>query len=198
MNTDKIAGRPAAAVGDGGGGRRRARERVAALLTVGHRRRTAARVVAVVAALAAAALLTAACGGGSSSTGSSGTGQVRLARALAFAHCMRSHGAPDFPDPNSSGVFMVKPSTSSRYDAPLSTRQACAHLQPHGVQGEGTPAEQAAQQRKSLAFVACMHKNGFPQLPDGWSGNMGQLISAGIDPHSPRLSAAFTKCGSWG
>jgi len=25
---------------------------------------------------------------------------------------------------------------------------------------------------------------------------MGQLISAGIDPHSPQLSAAFTACGS--
>jgi hypothetical protein len=43
-----------------------------------------------------------------------------------------------------------------------------------------------------------MHRHGFPQLPDGWSGNIGQLISAGIDPHSPQLNAAFTKCGSWG
>ena len=43
---------------------------------------------------------------------------------------------------------------------------------------------------QALAFVACMHRH-------GWSGNVGQLISAGIDPHSPRLSAAFTKCGSW-
>jgi hypothetical protein len=155
-------------------------------------------VAALTAALAAAALLTAACGGGSSSGGSSGAGQGRLAQALAFAHCMRSHGAPSFPDPNSSGVFMVTPSTSSRYDAPLSTRQACAHLRPHGVQAAGTPAEQARQQRKSLAFAACMHKHGFPQLPDGWSGNIGQLISAGIDPHSPRLDTAFSKCGSWG
>jgi hypothetical protein len=157
-----------------------------------------ARVAALAAVLAAAALLTAACGSGSSTAGSSGAGQVRLTQALAFAHCMRSHGAPKFPDPNSSGVFMVNPSTSSRYDAPLSTRQACAHLRPHGVQAAGTPAEQARQQRKSLAFVVCMHRHGFPQLPDGWSGNIGQLISAGIDPHSPRLNAAFTKCGSWG
>jgi hypothetical protein len=182
MNADKIAGHPAAAVGDGRGRRRWA----------------TARVAAMVAAVAAAALLTAACGGGSPGAGSSGAGQGRLARALAFAHCMRSHGAPDFPDPNRSGVFMVNPSTSSRYDASLSTRQACAHLRPHGVQAAGTPAEQAQQQRKHLAFIACMHRHGFPQLPDGWSGNIGQLISAGIDPHSPRLNAAFTNCGSWG
>jgi hypothetical protein len=158
-----------------------------------------ARVAALVAALATAALLTAACSGGSpSAAGSSGAGQVRLAQALAWAHCLRSHGAPNFPDPNSSGVFMVNPSDSSRFDAPQSTRAACAHLRPSGAQAAGSPAEQAQQQRQSLEFVACMHRHGFPQLPDGWSGNVGQLISAGIDPKSPRLNAAMTKCGSWG
>ena len=183
MNAGTIAGRPAA-VDDGRGRWRRAMPRVAALI----------------AALAAVALLTAACGGGSASTaGSSGAGQGRLGQALAWAHCLRSHGAPNFPDPNSSGLFIVNPSDSSRFDAPASTRAACARLRPHGdgAQASGSPAEQAQQQRKSLEFVACMHRHGFPQLPDGWSGNIGQLISAGIDPHSPRLSAAFTKCGSW-
>jgi hypothetical protein len=180
MNAGTIAGRPAA-VSDGGGRRRRAMPQVAALF----------------AGLVAVALLAAACGGGSpGAAGSAGAGRGRLAQALAFAHCMRSHGAPDYPDPNSSGVFMVNPSDSSRFDAPQSTRAACAHLLPN--KGKAlTPAQQAAQQRQALAFVACMHKHGFPQLPDGWSGNVGQLISAGIDPHSTQLSAAFTKCGSW-
>ena len=180
MNARTITARPAVTMGDGGG----------------HRRRATPWVAALVAALAAVAPLTAACGGSASTAGSSGAGQGRLAEALAFAHCMRSHGAPDYPDPNSSGVFMVNPSTSSKFDAPPSTRAACAHLLP----GKGQPpsqAVQAAQQRRELAFVACMHKHGFPQLPDGWSGNVGQLISAGIDPHSTQLSAAFTKCGSW-
>jgi hypothetical protein len=163
----------------------------------GRRRRAIARAVALAAALAAAALLTAACAGGSASTaGSSGAGQGRVAQALAFAHCMRSHGAPDYPDPNSSGAFMVNPSNNSRFQAPQSTRAACAHLLPGGGKAL-TPVQQAAQQRRGLAFVACMHRHGFPQLPDDWSGNVGQLISAGIDPSSPRLSAAFTTCGSW-
>jgi len=141
------------------------------------------------------ALLTAACGGGSASTaGSSGAGQGRLAQALAFAHCMRSHGAPNYPDPNSSGVFMVNPSNSSSFDAPQSARTACVHLLPR--KGKPlTPAQQAQQQRKSLAFAACMRRHGFPKFPDDWSGNIGQLISAGIDPHSPQLSAALTTCG---
>ncbi|HEV3290063.1 MAG TPA: hypothetical protein VG123_13805 [Streptosporangiaceae bacterium] len=156
-----------------------------------------ARMTTLVAALAATALLTAACGGGSpSAAGSSGPGQGRLAQALAFAHCMRSHGAPNYPDPNSSGVFLVNPSNHARFDAPQSTRAACQHLLPR--KGEPlTPAQQEQQQAQQLAFVACMHKDGFPQLPDGWSGNVGQLISAHIDPHSPRLNAAMNKCGSW-
>jgi hypothetical protein len=182
MNAGITTARPAVAEGDGGGRRRWAM----------------ARVTALVAALAAVALLTAACSGGSpSAADSSGAGQVRLAQALAWAHCLRSHGAPKFPDPNSSGVFMVNPSDSSRYDAPASTRAACARLRPGGARAAGTPAEQVQQQRQSLKFVACMHRHGYPQLPDDWSGNIGQLISAGIDPHSPRLNAAMTKCGSW-
>jgi hypothetical protein len=181
MKASRTIERPAIAVGDGPGRRCRVTVRVAALAT----------------ALAATALLIAACGGGSASTaGSSGTGQVRVQQALAFAHCMRSHGAPNYPDPNSSGVFLVNPSNHARFDAPQSTRAACQHLLP----GKGeplTPAEQEQQQAQQLKFVACMHKHGFPQLPDGWSGNVGQLISAHIDPNSPRLNAAMTKCGSW-
>jgi len=181
MNTGTTTERPAVDGGDGGG----------------RRRRTMARAAALVAALATVVLLTAACSGGSpSAAGLPGAGQGRLAQALAFAHCMRSHGAPDFPDPNSSGVFMVNPSNNSRFQAPQSTRAACAHLLPN--KGKTlTPAEQVAQQRQALVFVACMHRHGFPQLPGGWSGNVGQLISAGIDPHSTKLTAAFTKCGSW-
>ena len=180
MNAGTTTERPAVAAGDGSGRRRRATARVAAL----------------VAALAAAALLTAACGGSASTAGSSGANQGHLAEALAFSHCMRSHGAPNYPDPNSSGVFLVNPSNHARFDAPQSTRAACAHLLPHKGQPL-TPAQQEQQQAQQLKFVACMHKDGFPQLPDGWSGNVGQLISAGIDPHSPRLNAAMTKCGSW-
>jgi hypothetical protein len=156
-----------------------------------------AQVSALAAALAAVALLTAACGGGSpSATASSGTGQGRLAQALAFAHCMRSHGAPDFPDPDSSGGFPMARSHSSDVGAFLSAKAACNHLYPNMGKGQGAdPAQQAAQQRQALAFAACMRGHGIPNFPDDWSGNVGQLISAGIDPHSPQLNAALTKCG---
>lgn len=58
-----------------------------------------------------------------------------------------------------------------------------------------TPAEQEQHQRQTLVFDACVRRHGIPDFPDGWSGNVGQLISAGIDPNSPKLNAALTACG---
>ena len=184
MNAGTIAGHPAAAVGDGRGRRRWATARVAALA----------------AALAAAALLTVACGGGSPSTaGSSGTGQGRLAQALAFAQCMRSHGAPDYPDPDSSEVFMVNPSNSSRFDAPNSTRAACAPPAPQKGQAADLSAAGAA--ATPSAGVRGVHapRMGFPKFPDDEGGSdgihIGHLLSLGIDVNSPQFSAALKTCG---
>ena len=135
MNAGTIAERPAAVVGNGAGRRRRA------------------RAAALVPALAATALLTAACSGGPA--GSSGAGQLRLAKALAFAHCMRSHGAPDFPDPNSSGVWMVNPSDSSRFDAPQSTRAATRGVA-QGRRPQPLPTAAAGRPAIVPAFMICL------------------------------------------
>ena len=149
-------------------------------------------------AVAAVAVLTAACGGSPSTAGSSATGQVRVQQALAFAHCIRSHGVPNFPDPDSSGGIVIKKSLmESSFSAPRSARAACIHLLPKYALTL-TPAQQEQHQRQELAFAACMRRHGIANFPDSWSGNVGQLISAGIDPSSPQLNAAFTKCGSWG
>jgi hypothetical protein len=55
----------------------------------------------------------------------------RIAAEVTWARCMRSHGLPRFPDPNSQGVF-----DSSRFDENSSAFQtasnACASLQPSG------------------------------------------------------------------
>jgi len=147
--------------------------------------------------LAAVAPLTAACGGGSPAAGGpAGAGQGRLAQALAFSHCMRSHGVPDFPDPTSAGGFLMNGSHTSDVGAFMSAKAACAHLYPNMGKGQGAdPAQRAAQQRRGLEFAACMRRHGFANFPDDWSGNVGQLQSAGIDPSSPQVNAALTKCG---
>ena len=151
--------------------------------------------IAALACLAGTALLTAACGGGSpGAAGSSGADQGRLQQALAFAHCMRSHGLPNFPDPDSSGAFPMDRTQTSNVGARLAAKAACNHLYPNMGKGQLHP-ESTQHQRRALAFAACMRRHRIANFPDGWSGNVGQLISAGIDPNSPQLNAALTKCG---
>jgi hypothetical protein len=146
--------------------------------------------------LAAAALMIAACGGSASAAGSSGTGQVRVQQALAFAHCMRSHGVPNFPDPDSSGGIVIKKTLlEPSYRAPRPARDACAHLLPKYGLAMMTPAQEQQHQRQQLAMAACMRRHGFPNFPDDWSGNVGQLQAAHIDPNSPQLNTELTKCG---
>src|SRR5919201_4908398 len=63
--------------------------------------------VAVIIGAAAVALLAAACVSRGGSSGSGGSpqagGSTRSSSALAFSACMRSHGVPTFPDPDSNG-----------------------------------------------------------------------------------------------
>jgi hypothetical protein len=148
------------------------------------------------AALTGTALLTAACGGGSppSATAAQQGTSSRVAEALAFARCMRSHGEPSFPDPDNAGGFVMTPANSSLLGGNSPAWRACHGLMPRKGK-PATPAEQEQHQRQNLMFDACVRRHGIPNFPDGWSGNVGQLISAGIDPNSPKLNAALTACG---
>src|SRR5690348_18383002 len=84
------------------------------------------------------AVLAAACGGGSA--GSAGSlGKSKLQTAIDYAKCMRSHGAPNWPDPNSQGFFLKTNSNAAAFQAPASAYRACVHLLPNG--GELTAAD---------------------------------------------------------
>jgi hypothetical protein len=58
----------------------------------------------------------------------------KLAAEVKWAHCLRSHGLPTFPDPNAQGAF-----DSSRFDdsSPVfqAASRACASLEPTGPIG---------------------------------------------------------------
>ena len=136
---------------------------------------TAAAVIATV----GLALVVAACSGGSgpSSAGSGPPGAGGSAnpppassQVLAFALCMRSHGVPKYPEPNSSntmpnGLPKVGPQhlavTMSEFQA---AREACGHLLPNG----GHAAQSAAQQLLSdgLKFARCVRSHGVLNWPD--------------------------------
>jgi hypothetical protein len=72
--------------------------------TVGGRRPRVCRQGLLAAALAGTALLAAACGSGGPPAAA---GTTAYQKALAYSQCMRSHGVPGFPDPQSNGAILT-------------------------------------------------------------------------------------------
>ena len=91
------------------------------------------RTAAALALVAAVAVLTAGCGvhisfGGSGSAGTgASTGPVTYQADLAYAHCMQTHGVPDFPDPNPAENISI---TGHPHGTSAAARanDACDHL----------------------------------------------------------------------
>jgi hypothetical protein len=125
-------------------------------------------VAAVIITAAGLVLMSAACGGSSSATGSAGShASTAAVAALAYARCVRSHGVPDFPDPDSAGQFSKTTldqlaATNSQYQT---ATQSCAHLLPGS--GGGPTAAQLRQEWTGMAsFARCMRSHGEPSWPD--------------------------------
>jgi hypothetical protein len=146
-------------------------------------------------AVAAVSLLAAGCGGGSSTTAA--TPQNGLVTLVAYSHCMRSHGLPNFPDPTSSeGIPKDKiPVSSPQF---LVAQSACQHLMPaSGLGPQETTQQTRTRVADALAFARCMRTRGFASFPD--PTNQGQLTpemvtAAGIDLHQPELLRAGLAC----
>jgi hypothetical protein len=160
----------------------------------------------------ATAILAAACGGSPPPpNGSAPGGSARYAQALAYSQCMRSHGVPDFPDPDASGNIIqhVGPGQPSG-NTPQEQRadDTCHHLLPHG--GVASSAVQRRTVSQLLKAARCMRAHGEPNFPDptvhgasasgdtvSMPGNITlNLGSAGIDINSPQFQAARHACRS--
>jgi hypothetical protein len=155
------------------------------------------RILTTVIAAVAVSLLAAGCGGGSSTTAATTT---KLNGALAFSHCMHSHGVPNFPDPNSSGqipkrqIIALDPS-SPQFQA---AQRACAKLWPYGSPGQNSTQGQA-NTAAMLAFAHCIRSHGFPNFPDPTSSGQvthEMLANAGINLHQPAVLQAGDACVS--
>ena len=145
--------------------------------------------------------------GGSATTGgaaASGGAALRLKggpELAQFASCMRSHGEPNFPDPNAQGVLSISSSSGIDPSTPQfqSAQRACSKYLPNGG-GPPSPAQQAKMQQQALRFSACMRSHGVPNFPDPQFGNgkIGIRIGpgSGIDPRSPQFQAAQKACQS--
>ena len=151
-------------------------------------RTPAARTAAALIATAAPALLVAACGGSPSSTGSGGSsnaggspnaGGSANSPLVAFAGCMRSHGVPNFPDPEPGASNAKFPGaqqlgvSSSRLQAAMS---ACQHLLPPGTDDQFPLAEVPILLRGMLPFARCMRSHGVPNFPDPATDSQGRPI----------------------
>jgi hypothetical protein len=183
----------------------------------------AARTVAFVIAMAALALLAAACSS-PSSTGADGTpnaggspsagGSTDSPSAVAYSHCVRSHGVPDYPDPGSDGG--VPKGAAQQFGVSDSVFQAAQHdcqdLLPAGGSfeqqarecisaGDCSPALVQQMLTADRNFAQCMRSHGVPNWPDPSIGREGEpmfnLIPAGItrsQTHSPPISAELAEC----
>ena len=112
---------------------------------------------------------------------------------------MRSHGVPNYPDPNSRGV-LVKESlqqlgvSSSRFQ---SASSECNHLLPNGGSGLN-PAEVQQARAQGLQFSECVRSHGVPNFPDpGSDGRIPDPATVGIDQGSPKFEAANQACRAY-
>jgi hypothetical protein len=112
---------------------------------------------------------------------------------------MRSHGIPNYPDPDSSGQIPKKTGqqlgiSDSVYRAATG---ACVDLVPPN--GQGSPAQQRQQLTDDLKFAQCMRSHGVPNWPDPTTGPRGPrfVISVsrdGFDPRLPQIQSKGLEC----
>ena len=115
-----------------------------------------------------------------------------------FATCVRSHGEPNFPDPNAQGQFSMSAVTASGID-PRSPQlgqavQACEKDLPKNGPAALSQAAQAKARQQALAFSTCMRSYGVPNFRDPSANGNISLGGNGIDPQSPRYQTATTAC----
>jgi hypothetical protein len=156
------------------------------------------RTIRWVPAIIAAAVIIAGCGSSSRSNSSTVAGRAatpanRLAQAVRFSDCMRSHGVSNFPDPGQPKDVLTKSEVNSpQFQA---AQSKCVRLAPP-PQPESA-ATQRARRTAALAFARCVRTHGFPSFPDPTPA--GRLTpematAAGINLHQPGVLQAGYAC----
>lgn len=177
---------------------------------------SAARIGTAVIASVGLVLVVTACSGRPSATGSGGSsaeGSAGSPSAIAYSACMRSHGVPNYPDPDSSGRLPKGDAqqfgvSTSQYQA---AQQACQHLLPASgslhaqeyqcMQNSDCPPALVQQMLTADRKLArCMRSHGVPNFPDPTTDSNGpvfNITNAGISDaasHSSQFEAKLTEC----
>jgi len=159
----------------------------------------AARTSAALIASVGLTLLTAACGGshsslsGGGSRSSSSGGGSPYEQARAFAGCVRGHGVPLWPEPQSSGRFDKSKLTPQQLGAGSSqiaaAERACKSLLPTTYVATGQESHVVAQ---ALTFSRCMRGHGATNFPD--PQNNGAIAIPHAMENSPAYLSALNFC----
>jgi hypothetical protein len=171
-------------------------------------------------ATAGLAPLAAACGGSRPSSvdtdgSANAEGSTKSPSTLAFSACMRSHGVPNFPDPNPNGRPLEVDAQEVGVSDGLyqSAEQACQPLLPtsgslqqltHQRLLYGNFPQTLVQQLMTLerTYAECMRSHGVPNWPDPSISAKGgrpvfDLSGAGIDTQStdsPQFRSKEREC----
>jgi hypothetical protein len=141
----------------------------------------------------------AACSSSGTTSASAGSStSTAYQKALAYAQCIRAHGIPDYPDPNSQGQFIVQngasapPSVSPAVAGAAAA--ACQKLLPPSM-ALGPSQASPGSNDQALRFSACMRSHGEPDFPDP-AANGSFTLPSGMDAESPQFQRAANACQS--
>jgi hypothetical protein len=164
-----------------------------------------AGTLAAAAAAAAIAVLARVCGASAAPS----AGVPSYAQEIALVGCMRSHGVPNFPDPNASGGYSLTPNGSlvgANGSVDINSSQAqtaygdCRHLLPGGPTisqlEQDVQQEQQAQAQAlplELKYSQCMRSHGVPNFPSPGQATTSPGSPA-INVNSPTFVAASNAC----
>jgi hypothetical protein len=158
----------------------------------GHRPRPARLgwMGALLAILGIVALAACSSGGGSPSATASSSVSSTYTKALAYAQCIRAHGIPSYPDPNSQGQFITNNPPKVSTTVLNAAAKACQSLAPPGPPPGGQKVTS-----NQLKFSECMRSHGEPDFPDpGANGSI--TLPPGMNPESPQFQATERACQS--
>lgn len=165
----------------------------------GRRPRPARSALMGVLLIMAGVVLLAACSSASSApTSGSGSTSSAYAKALRYAQCIRAHGIPSYPDPNSKGQFIAQNGSGSlpKVSAAVANAasKACRKLLPPAM-AQGPPKGSPGSNGQALKFSACMRRHGEPSFPDPAS-NGSFTLPPGMNSEAPQFRAAEKACQS--
>jgi hypothetical protein len=164
-----------------------------------------------------AVLVLAGCGGNpTSKTHPSTAGaSTNSPSAVTYSACVRSHGVPNFPDPDSSGQLPKADAQHLRVSSSQlqAAQQACQSLLPDNggvinassidqcmMAGDCPRALVRQVLNEERNFAQCMRSHGVPNWPDPSIDSQGRPVfgisisKLGFDPYSPQVWAKGNRC----